>query len=425
MTQFLMMPFGSSGDTFPYVGVGRALKTRGHTVSVCANGYFKETIARAGLGYFELGSGDEYIRLLNNPDLWHGRKGFKSVVGGPWMYGAIRDQYALIDKLHREDPQLVVVAGSLAMGARIAEEKLRIRLASMHLQPVMFFSATHPPVTPQGKLPPVPAWLMRFFYWFGDTFLLGPHIAKVVEPFRRELGLKKARRYLSEWIRSPQLEIALFPKWFGYAPDWPKQLRLTNFPLYDDKADAPLPADVEKFLDAGEPPVVITFGTGMVVGDKLFAAAAEACATLKRRAILLTPFRKQLPTTLPPNSAHFEYVSLTRLLPRAAALIHHGGIGTTSQALNAGIPQVITPLAHDQPDNAERVRKLNAGAVVKGHQVTAAKLTEALARVTSDPAIRAACVEIAQRVRAQNGIAETCAILEEFASYKMRSLNIE
>jgi UDP:flavonoid glycosyltransferase YjiC (YdhE family) len=417
MANFLMMPFGSSGDTFPYVGVGRALRARGHDVSVCANGYFKDAVERAQLGFHELGGGDEYMALLHNPNIWDPHKGFAAIVAGPYMPDAIRRQYRLIEELQRADPKLVVVAGSLAMGARIAEEKLGVKLANLHLQPLMFFSAVNPPKAPANNIPTwAPPWLLRMMYWFGDAVIFGPHIGRVVEPFRRELGLKKASRYVAVWMRSTQLEIGLFPQWFGYAPDWPKQLKLTGFPLYDDRADAPLPAEVEAFLAQGEPPVVVTFGTGMAVGEKLFAAAADACAALRQRALFLTPFRKQMPATLPPNSAHFDYVSLSKLLPHARALVHHGGIGTTSQALRAGIPQMITPLSHDQPDNADRVQKLGAGRFILAGKLTSEKLAEALAHVISDLKVRAACAEVALRMRGQNGIEETCAVLEEFAA---------
>jgi UDP:flavonoid glycosyltransferase YjiC (YdhE family) len=244
--------------------------------------------------------------------------------------------------------------------------------------------------------------------------MFGPVIGKVVEPFRQELGLRKLGRYV-EWLHSPQLEIGLFPKWYGHAPDWPAQLRQTGFPLFDAAADEKLAPDVEHFLNSGAPPVVCTFGTGMMLGEKLFAAAAQACAQLGRRGILLTPFRDQLPAQLPPTVAHFNYVPLTRLLSRAAAVVHHGGIGTTSQGLRAGIPQVITPLAHDQPDNADRVVRMGVGAAVPGKKVNAATLAQALSQVLDNSKVAAACREVAKRFESIDTLGETCRILEAYA----------
>ncbi|HLX65134.1 MAG TPA: nucleotide disphospho-sugar-binding domain-containing protein [Planctomycetota bacterium] len=415
MSQFLFLPFGSSGDTYPSVGLARELHRRGHDVTVCVNAYFKIAVERAGLRYLEFGAAEEYMAMLNNPDLWDPHKGFKSVVGNPRMPEAIRRQYLLIEEHYRRDEKVTIVAGSLALGARIAEEKLGARVVGLHLQPLMFFSATNPPVAPNGK---IPAWLppsaLRLLYWFGDKYMFSPVVASVVEPLRRELGLPRRSRYI-EWMHSEKLELGLFPKWYGHARDWPKQLRQTGFPLFDDRAEEPLAPEVEEFLSKNGAPIVCTFGTGMVLGEKLFAAAADACYRLNRRGILLTPFRDQLPKKLPQNVAHFNYVPLTRLLPRAAAIIHHGGIGTTSQALRAGIPQVITPLSHDQPDNADRVEKLGVGRAIPRKKVNQETLSMTLDGLLEDPRVTTACKDVARRFENCDTLRETCEILESFA----------
>ncbi len=136
---------------------------------------------------------------------------------------------------------------------------------------------------------------------------------------------------------------------------------LTGFPLFDEKQVHALSPEVEDFLNAGEKPLVFTPGSAMLQGEKFFAAAAQACALSGRRGILLTRFPKQLPAKLPEGVKHFDYVPLSGLLPRAAAMVYHGGVGTCAQALAAGIPHLITPMAHDQHDNASRVARLGVG----------------------------------------------------------------
>ena len=416
MANFLLMPFGSSGDTHPFVGIGSELRRRGHGVTIFVNGYFRKTVERAGLDYVEAGTADEYLGMLNNADIWDPRKGFESIIDNPLMPRALRAQYTLIEARFKADPGLTVVAGSLAMGARIAEEKLGVRFVSLAMQPMMFFSIKSPPVAPAGRVPKwLPRPLVRMMYWLADNHVFGPVIGRVVEPLRRELGLAKTSRYLSKWIHSPKLEIGLFPKWFGHADDWPTQLRLTGFPLFDDGADEPLAAEVEDYLAKGEPPIVYTFGSGMRRGEKLFAAAADACERLGRRGILLTPFREQLPAALPAQAAHFSYIPLARLLPRAAAIVHHGGIGTMSQALRAGVPQVVTHMSHDQPDNADRAARLGVGRSVPSLAITGKKLADELGHVLDKPAVAAACNEAARRFENHNGIGETCDMLEAFS----------
>ncbi len=261
----------------------------------------------------------------------------------------------------------------------------------------------------------MPRPVVRFLFWFVDSFVFGPIVSRVVEPFRAELGLPKASRFLCNWLHSSKFVLGLFPKWFAYEDDWPAKLRQTGFPLFDDASDQPLAPEVEAYLAAGEPPIVFTFGTGMKSGEKLFAASAEATKLLGRRGILLSPFREQMPKILPPTATQFGYIPLTRLLPRAAAIVHHGGIGTTSQALRAGIPQIITPLSHDQPDNADRVQRLGAGRALTVKKLSGKSLAETLKLVLENPRMAAVCKDLATRFVNKNAIAETCDILENFA----------
>jgi rhamnosyltransferase subunit B len=416
MAQFLLMPFGSSGDTNPFVGIGRELKARGHSVTVLVNGYFRQTVERAGLDFVEMGSAEQYLAMLNNPDIWDPRKGFAAVVGNAFMPEAVRAQYKQIEMRFRRDPHLVVVAGSLALGARIAEEKLGVRMTNLHLQPMMFFSVQKPPVAPNGRIPEwMPRSVVRFMYWIVDRHVYGPVIGEIVEPFRSELGLPKTKNYLREWMHGPKLALGLFPKWYAHAPDWPAQLKQTGFPLFDDGADKALSAEVEAYLAQGEPPIVYTFGSGMRRGEKLFAAAAESCERLGRRGILLTPFREQLPAKLSAHATHFDYIPLARLLPKAAAIVHHGGIGTTSQALRAGTPQLVTPLSHDQPDNADRIEKLGVGRMLPSQKATGDTMAAALTALLGDPNVRVQCLNSAQHFKQGNALAETCDVLEQFA----------
>jgi UDP:flavonoid glycosyltransferase YjiC (YdhE family) len=123
--------------------------------------------------------------------------------------------------------------------------------------------------------------------------------------------------------------------------------------------------ELERFLAAGEKPIAFTPGSAMQFGQSFFRESAKACELLNRRGILLSRHREHIPVDLPPTVRHFDYAPFSRILPRCAALVHHGGIGTTSQALAAGVPQLIMPMAHDQFDNAHRVARLGAGDVIK------------------------------------------------------------
>jgi rhamnosyltransferase subunit B len=160
-------------------------------------------------------------------------------------------------------------------------------------------------------------------------------------------------------------------------------MQLTSFPLYDEANVRPLTTDQAAFLDAGTPPVVATFGTAMRHALPYFTAIAEGLSRAGLRGILLTPHREQVPSALPPGVIHLDYVPLSLLLPKCAVMVHHGGIGTASQALKAGIPQLIMPMTHDQPDNALRLHRLGVAEWLKPTQFTSDRIARVLQQMTT------------------------------------------
>jgi UDP:flavonoid glycosyltransferase YjiC (YdhE family) len=198
-------------------------------------------------------------------------------------------------------------------------------------------------------------------------------------------------------------KLGFFPDWFGPAPD---DTALMGFPMFEDAAVPNLPADVESFLGDGPPPVIFTPGSFMRRSASFFQASMEVCRQLQARAIFLTPYGDQIPRDLPASIRHFSYVSLQRLAPRSAALVHHGGIGTTAQALRAGIPQLVTPVFFDQPDNAQRIAALGVGQIVQDYDADA--VSRLLAGLTDSPKVQRECLRVKTLFTAGDPVADIC-----------------
>lgn len=409
----LLVALGSHGDVHPFVGVGLGLRARGHRVRVIANPYFASLIEGVGLEFVALGTADEYVKLARNPDLWRRIRGLRTVLSGVARY--IRPTYRAIAE-NAIPGDTVVAASTLAIGARVAEEQLKLPTATVHLQPSIFRSVIDPPHLQGLYMPPwMPAWMKRAQYclvdWMVDSLLAPP-----LNEFRRELGLPAVRCILGNYIHSPRRVIGLFPEWYAPPPgDWPRQARLTGFPLYDERGHWPLDPALLRFLDEGEAPIAFTPGSAMWCGHAFLEQSARACELLGRRGLLLTRHREHLPPSLPKGVMHVDFAPFSELLPRCAALVHHGGIGTTAQALSRGIPQIVVPHAHDQPDNAHRVVRLGVGRKLEPREFRAPTIARTLREVLGSTDIKSRCQEIAGRFVGADGIAGTCDLIEALA----------
>jgi UDP:flavonoid glycosyltransferase YjiC (YdhE family) len=269
-------------------------------------------------------------------------------------------QYDLLAGLARE-PGGVLVANPGVLAARLVQEKSGVPTASLLLQPGLLPSSTAPPEMPGGLT--IPPWLprpLRGLYWLGVDAAGYMLVARSLNRLRSALDLPPVGRLFRWWL-SPDLVIGLFPAWYAAPqPDWPARLRLAGFGRFDG-VPGELPEDVRDFCAAGPPPVAFTLGTGMAHAAGFFRAAIAACRALGARGILLTKYPGLLPPRLPPTVRHCGFAPFRQLLPLCGAVVHHGGVGTTAAALEAGCPQLVLPLAWDQPDNAARVARLGVG----------------------------------------------------------------
>jgi UDP:flavonoid glycosyltransferase YjiC (YdhE family) len=252
-------------------------------------------------------------------------------------------------------------------------------------------------------------------YWAGVDAAGYALVARHLNRLRRTLGLAPIRRLFRWWL-SPDRVIGLFPDWYSKPPiDWPQQLRLAGFGRFDG-THAGLPADVRAFCSAGEPPIVCTLGTGMTHGSRLFRSFVSACEAINARGLILSKHFARLGVRLPEKVRAYPFAPFRKLLPLCGAIVHHGGIGTSAAALEAGCPQLVAPLAWDQPDNAARVVRLGCGERLGARQRSAGHMARALVRLRA-AAVQNRCREWASRARAgEDGFDVAARLIEAVAS---------
>jgi len=421
VAHFLLTPVGSSGDVHPFIGIGRMLRERGHDVTILTAEPFRKVSERAGLQFLQLHSQAEFDEITKHPDLWHGRKGLTVILQK--IASALRAHYSLISSVY-EPGRTVLVAHALAFAARVFEEAHQVPAATVHLAPSVFRSDFQLPASIPGvDLSGLPVWVKRSLLWLVDRMLLDPQIVPPLNELRREVGLAPTSRIFKTWIHSPQRVIGLFPEWFAaIQPDWPAQLRLTGFPLYDEAEVHVIDPDLESFLQSGSAPILFTPGTANRAATQFFAAALDATRRLKRRAIFVTRYPEQLPGPLGDDVRHDAYVPFSRVFPQCAAVVHHGGIGTCAQALAAGVPQLTMPLAFDQPDNATRLWRLGVGRWVRPNEFQGDHVASQLAALIDDDRVTARSTRWADEIRRSHSLAATCDELELLVPESARSI---
>jgi rhamnosyltransferase subunit B len=209
--------------------------------------------------------------------------------------------------------------------------------------------------------------------------------------------------------------LALFSKLLAdKQPDWPPQTIHTGFPLYDQDGEPGLQADLARFLEDGPPPIVFTLGvSAAMVAGPFFENSIAAARKLSRRAVLIVGKKhRTFPDLLPDDAFAIDYAPYSEVFPRAAVVVHAGGIGTTGLALRSGRPMLVVPFAHDQPDNAARLTRLGVGRKILGHRATSTRLAAGLDEVLGVPTFTRRALEVAVQIRQEDGVRVACDALE-------------
>jgi rhamnosyltransferase subunit B len=407
----VLVTVGTDGDILPYVGLGAVLQARGHRVTFAASEHYEPLVQRHGFSFQPLVSTKENNELFEHPDFWNPLK--TAPLSARWGVRFIRRQYELLAKLVTRDTVLVANPGVLA--ASLVHEKLGVPWTNLVLQPGTIPSSIAPPMMPNFAFlscAPKPVWKV---FWRGLDLVGDILVGRELNVIRDSLGLKPMRRLFQNWL-SKQLVIGMFPDWYGPPQtDWPSQIRLVGFPMFDGAPDEALSSEVSEFIRTGEPPVAFTFGTGMAHSKDLFLAALEACKLLGTRGIFLTKYRNQLPESLPPSVLHCAFAPFQQLFPRCAAVVHHGGVGTVAQALAAATPQLVHPICFDQMDNGARVKRIGAGDCLRARRANGKQIATALAALMNEEA-QARCQIVATRFNQRDSLNTAADLVESLCA---------
>ncbi|HEY0430658.1 MAG TPA: glycosyltransferase [Pyrinomonadaceae bacterium] len=428
--RIILTTLGSFGDIHPYMAIATELRARGHQAVIATTELYREKIQAAGFDFVPVRPNilppQEQDPVMMEK-VMHPKSGSGFLLN-EMLLPFLRDGYE--DLLQAVSGADLLLTHPITFAGPLVAQITGIPWVSSVLAPVSFMSAYDPPVPP-------------FWPWMRHVQILGPRFVgaffkqvkkayrnKPYEEFRAELGLPDRGGPVFEGQHSPTLILALFSELFAQPqPDWPPQTRVTGFAFYDGGNELEMPSELTKFLDDGAPPIVFTLGTSAVwVARDFYRESIAAAKSLSRRAVLLIgDDRNRLPEALPPGMIAVNYAPFEALLARGCAMVHHGGVGTTSQGLRAGIPTLIVPFAFDQPDNAAHAARLGCSRTLPRTKYKAARVARELDSLLRMPDYADRANEIGKRLRSENGAARACDLIEQVlhGKYDETPLQIE
>ncbi|MEJ7701893.1 MAG: glycosyltransferase [Pyrinomonadaceae bacterium] len=421
--KIVLATFGSLGDIHPMIALGIELQRRGHRIVFVAMEFYREKIDALQFEFRPL-------RPNVNPEdkelartIMDAKSGTERLILDVLMPNLMPMFEDLSEAVKGAD---VLISGEVVYVAASVIEKTGVKWITTSLAPCSFFSAYDPFV------PPVAQWMenVRFLgvnFHKALYFMLRRSIRHWYEPykeFRRKLGLSENHDPIFDGKYSKLLHLAMFSKILGKPqPDWHSPTLQTGFCFYDGQNDlGKMPEKLNEFLESGEPPIVFTLGSAAAMDARdFFEESAKAAKMLNHRAVLLYGMLNEQPKVVESGKwkveseerkntdiVAFDYAPYSLVFPKAACVVHQGGVGTTAQVLRAGVPHLIMPYAHDQPDNAARCARIGVARTISREKYTAEMAAKQLSELLGNLSYKANAEEAKRVVTVENGVRIAC-----------------
>lgn len=419
--RIVIVTIGTRGDVQPYLALALGLKAAGHHVTLCTHDIFKDFVEGFGIPFAPL-AGD--IRAMLNSDAGRQLLSKRSPIA------KIREMTELARPILRELTQNIISAtrgADLILGSTLGYFNA-ITAAQVHRIPL--YMAGLQCFTPTGAFPSLTVPPL-----FADTVLAGPYnrlsfsitnrllylsSGKLINQIRAELtGLPPLRYkdYFDDLARMRKPVVYGFSQTVLPRPaEWNEGIHVTGFWFLDQQSQWQPPAELTQFLEAGPPPVYVGFGS---MSDRdpeqVSRIVLEALRQTRQRGILLSGWAGLQMADLSDQVLLLDNVPHDWLFPHMAAVVHHGGMGTTAAALRSGAPQVIVPFSSDQPFWGFQMNRLGAApAPLPRNQLTADRLASAIQQAVQKAEIKAKARTLGQQIRNEDGVAQAVVWIEQF-----------
>ena len=411
--RIVILTYGSRGDIQPFLPLSLGLMANGHSVKLATPARFKDLVEEYGINFMPLaGDPEDLSRRLNNVG-YNFIKMLRELMDHAIEIGA--DVWRQTEDACK-DADLIIHTFTHAVGAHTLAREMNI--PDIHVQ-------TFPMFTPTGDYPNVAMPDLRSRSLNRLTHKLSEKITWWTsqvgfERVRRHAGLLKRKLY---WLfeddpfrlRTPIL-CAWSPSVLPASSDWSPRTHITGYYFFPLSNTYQPPGELQSFLQSGKNPVCITFGS-MINRDveRIDYSVRESLKQTGNRGIILSGW-SGVGNRSSKDLLYLKAIPHDWLLPRCKLVIHHGGAGTTSAGLRAGIPNIVVPFIADQPFWGKRVHAIGVGPkpiLVKNLSVES--LTKAIAEAESD-SLRERAQLIGQKIRTEDGVDEAVRLIEKYSN---------
>lgn len=419
--QITIIAPGSRGDVQPYVALGKGLKEAGHTVRFLTAQDFQELVTSYGLDFFDMGGSMQTV--AQDMQILLERGNFLKVLSSMGTAAqSLVSQASRSGLVACQGSDLIIAGlGGLFVGLALSE-KLGIPFIQAHYFP---FTPTREFPNALVPLPPMrlPAWANSLTHRLAQQMMWQNYRAADNKARRTILQMTPAPFWGSFASLLQQKQTVLY----GYSPqvlphpkDWGDFIHITGYWFLEPPTGWKPPSDLVNFLQSGPPPVYVGFGS-MVNSkpEETTSLVLQALAQTGQRGVLSAGWGGLKKGDLPETVFMIGSIPFSWLFPQMAAVVHHGGAGTTSIGLWAGIPSIVTPFMGDQPFWGERVYELGVGPrPIPRRRLTVERLAESIRCVVSDTAMREKAAHLGKLIQAENGIVQAVAIIEQNIVHK-------
>jgi UDP:flavonoid glycosyltransferase YjiC (YdhE family) len=410
---------GSRGDVQPYVALGKGLKDAGHAVRVLTSQDFENLVIGNELDFFDMGGNMQAVAQQMQGLLEQGNF-LKILASMGKTANSMIEQASKSGLTACRDMDLIISGiGGLFTGLALSEK------LSIPFLPAFYYPFSPTKVFPNAlvPLPPIrlPGWINKLTHSIAQQMMWQNFRSADNKARRQVLEMAQA----SFWGPFKTLQRKEQTILYGYSPqvipkpsDWGDRIHVTGYWFLEPEADWQPPIDLVQFLQSGPAPVYIGFGSmGNSKPEETTDLILKALASTGQRGVLSAGWGGFKKEDMPENVFMIDSLPFSWLFPQMAAVVHHGGAGTTSIGLWSGVPSIVTPFMGDQPFWGQRVYELGVGPrPIRLRRLTSEKLAEAIHQAVTDNEMRKKAAALGELIRKEDGIGNAVAVIEQYRS---------